>query len=749
MSDHTAVSGAGPQGATTFVRESANGVTRAFVLLAMMLTLGLIAFGPVGPHGVEAGFRAAFAAAIFGNITAVLYGEPLLPNEVPRASSVLVFAAFIARLATDPMVRASPSGGVNEIFFLAASCLAFGGLIQVAFGLLRLGNIARFVPYPVVAGLMTGLAFALVFYELPEILGTHGTGGHGEDGHGGLNPWTVLLALVTIGVVVVTGMRWPHAPAKLVGGVIGTAIAALIAFVAPSADLGAHVPYLVGTVPLPDALLSLLTGDGLALVYRHRYELLVTAPTIAIVGSVDSLLATVGESDGPLDTEHDPSRLLVALGMGNILCGLFGGVPLAYASTHTLGKARVSAPKALGSVVTSLTLLLLLLYGAPLLQQIPIAVLSAIMLLIAIGLIDRWAGTTLDRLWRRQYDRELVQNLVLVLTVAAVTVIFGLVPAVVTGLVLSMALFIAVMNVSLVRSVATGETRASRRVYPPEQETLLRVEGHKIRLIELDGALFFGTADRLGARVAHEAQGARYLILDLRRVTMIDASGALMLERLSKRLRQEGTRMLLAHISATHPLGRALLGAGVFTEKHHPDWFTDTDRALEWAERQLLSQAHVDTQQPSIELGDFALMAGLSPAELRFIKAYLDRQLFPAHAALFREGEHGDRLYLLAKGAVSIVATDPASKEHYRRVVTLAPGVMFGESAMLQAGTRFVTAIAEEESVTYTLSRANLEAIRAVDPDLYQRLLLNVLEHLSGLLRMTTGVVRQTSDAVD
>jgi glutaminase len=305
------------------------------------------------------------------------------------------------------------------------------------------------------------------------------------------------------------------------------------------------------------------------------------------------------------------------------------------------------------------------------------------------------------------------------------------------------------MNVSLVRSVATGETRVSRRVYPPEQAERLRADGHRIKLIEVDGAIFFGTADRLGARAAHEAEGARFLILDLRRVTMIDASGALMLERLSRRLRQSGGQMLLAHISATHPLGRALIGAGVFTERHHPDWFTDTDRALEWAERQLLTDANAEVTQRAIQIGDFALMTGLSGSELEFMKPYLDRQLFPARAPLFREGEHGDRVYLLARGAVSVVAADPAAGGQHRRMVTLAPGVMFGESAIVEGSTRFATAIAEEESVTYSLSRANLEAIRKANPDLYQRLLLNMLAHLSELLRMAAGVVRETSDAVD
>ena len=78
------------------------------------------------------------------------------------------------------------------------------------------------------------------------------------------------------------------------------------------------------------------------------------------------------------------------------------------------------------------------------------------------------------------------------------------------------------------------------------------------------------------------------------------------------------------------------------------------------------------------------------------MKPYLDRQLFPARAALFHEGQLGDRLYLLARGAVSIVAEDPGAKGKHRRVVTLAPGVIFGESAMMKGGTRAVTAIAEE-----------------------------------------------------
>jgi CRP-like cAMP-binding protein len=227
---------------------------------------------------------------------------------------------------------------------------------------------------------------------------------------------------------------------------------------------------------------------------------------------------------------------------------------------------------------------------------------------------------------------------------------------------------------------------------------------------------------------------------------MIDASGALMLERASNGLKEHGCRLLLAHISTGSPLGRAVQAAGAFTAKHHPDWFLDGDHALEWAERQLLAQANVADAHHEIRIDEFALMAGLTRTEHDFMKPYLDRQLLPARSPLFRSGQRGDRLYLLARGAVSLVTGDADDASAHRRVVTLAPGVIFGESAMLEDEVHSMTAIAEGEVVLYSLSRRNLEAIRAVNADLYRRLILNLLAHLSAMLRMTAGVLRESSD---
>lgn len=764
-------------GLAHLAREAGAGISAAFVLVAIMLPLGLIAFEPIcEERAIEAGLSTALACALFGNLTALVLPGPLLPNEVPRASSVFLFAAFILSVAGDPTLCDSPAEGMVAIFFLAAMCVALTGGIQILFGVLRLGNIARFVPYPVVAGLMTGIAISLVIYELPEVLGTHGAGhgggglacagpacgdlehgahaigGHGAEGHGdhhGVNLWTILIGLVTISGFVLVRRRWPALPSKLIGLAAGTALAVVITFVLHG-DVGPRVPFL-GHVPLPDALLPLPAGDGLALALRlaHEHNLLLTAFLIAVVGSLDSLLAAIGEGDGPLDTAHNPNRLLVALGCGNLVSSLFGGVPVAYSSHHAMEVQRHRDRRLVSSLATTATLIVLLLYGAPLLNLIPMAALAAMMLVIAVGLINRWASVTLDRVRRGQYDRELLVNVALVAVVAVVTIVYQPVAGVITGLVLSLALFVAVMNRSLIRSVRTRATRGSRRVYPPAQADLLRAEGHRIKVIELDGAIFFGTADRLASEAVRAAEGVQYLILDLRRVTMIDASGALVLQKLKRLLQGRGVTLLLAHLSANSRLGRGIQGAGVFTERHHPDWFDDADGALEWAEQQLLEQAQATISGGEIAIGEFALFEGLAADELELMKPYLDRQPFPAHAALYREGELGDRLYLLARGAVRIVVEDPGIPGKHRRVVTLAPGVIFGESAMIEGGSRSVTAIAQTEVVTYSLSRDNLERIYERNPDLYRRVVLNMVGHLSGLLGMTTGILRDTSESVD
>ncbi len=148
------------------------------------------------------------------------------------------------------------------------------------------------------------------------------------------------------------------------------------------------------------------------------------------------------------------------------------------------------------------------------------------MLVVALGIFDQWSVGALRQLRADSGNLEARWNLAVVLLVCLATIVFGFLIAIAVGVLLSFALFIVAMNRSLVRSIGTGATRMSRRIYYPDQEKLLRERGDRIKFIELQGAVFFGTADRLALQVDALAKDARYVIIDVRRVTTVDASGS-------------------------------------------------------------------------------------------------------------------------------------------------------------------------------------------------------------------------------
>ena len=427
------------------------------------------------------------------------------------------------------------------------------------------------------------------------------------------------------------------------------------------------------------------------------------------------------------------------------MAGLFGGLPLSFGIARAGPAFRAGARTRASGVVSAAALLLAYLVAGEALGFVPFAALAGIMLVVAVGLVDRWSRDLPRRLAQGHPDRDTLWSFAVAVIVCVSTVAFGFVVAVVVGVIASLALFIAAMNRSLVRATWTGGQRASRRVYPVAEALRLKELGRAIRVVELEGAVFFGTAERLAVEVERCAAGARAVILDFRRVSAIDVTGALILERLSRRLAATGVRLRLAHVTLEGRHGQALAALG---SQSRADWFADVDRALEAAERALLAGAGFGRgrQEEEIPLEASSLLAGLGPADVERVRIHLERCELGAGEVLFREGEPGDRLYVLTKGAVTILA----GRDHgAQRLVTMAPGVAFGEMAMLDRVPRSATAVADEPSTVYCLTAAGLETIRGGDSELGVRLVANLARQLSNRLRLLTDALRAETDAGD
>ena len=261
-------------------------------------------------------------------------------------------------------------------------------------------------------------------------------------------------------------------------------------------------------------------------------------------------------------------------------------------------------------------------------------------------------------------------------------------------------------------------------------------------MVELEGAIFFGSAERLVTEAEHWAETADHIVLDLRRVTAIDATGALGLEQLAKRLRGRKVNLALAGVTPEGRHGLALVAYGTFVDPAARHWFADADQAIEWAERRLLGS--IDSFSPQeIPLERLAFAAGLDGGEIEALRQSLRRKELDPGETLFREHEPGEQLYLLARGAVSISI---GGGDRTSRIVTFAPGSIFGEAAMLDGGLRSATAVVAEDAVVYSLSRSGLERLLSIHPTLANKLLLNLGRHLSGRLRQTTDALRELSD---
>jgi MFS superfamily sulfate permease-like transporter/CRP-like cAMP-binding protein len=717
--------------------EFAGGVASAIPGLAHALTLGLLAFAPLGPEHADIGIRAGFAAGIFGGIAATVRSGTPLPATGARASTCLILAGFVATLAADPAL------GAAGVFGLAILCVAASGVLQILFGLLRLGSLAKFVPYPVLGGFMCGVAILIALSQVPHILGL-APGAMQKPALEWLaaaQPLTLWVGLATAAIIFAVARYWKRAPAALVGLAAGTAVYYATRFVVPDGALGPVVGAIQGSLPLPTAFAGIAELVAQPAGARHLPPLAAAAAVIAIIGSLDSLLAA-GAIDAAAGTRHRANRELVAQGVGNIVSAAFGGAPVALSPTRAIPAWRAGGrTRAIGYIAAGL-LAAVLLVGTPALAYLPLAVLGGIMLTVAWGLVDAWTRGIVRRLAAGEREQMLLWSVAVVVLVAAITVLVNFVVAVITGLFLSMALFIATMNRSLVRAVHDGTVRSSRRIYGPEDAHRLAGERRRIKVVELEGAIFFGSTERLVTEAERWADTADHIVLDLHRVTAIDATGALGLEQLAKRLRGQKVNLALAGVTPGGRHGLALVAYGTFADPAARHWFADADQAIEWAERRLLGSIDSFSQQ-EIPLERLAFAAGLDGGEIEALRQVLRRKELDPGETLFREGEPGDHLYLLARGAVSISigGADRAS-----RIVTFAPGSIFGEAAMLDGGLRSATAVVAEDAVVYSLSRSGLEQLASIHPALANKLLLNLGRHLSGRLRQTTDALRELSD---
>ncbi|KPF50491.1 hypothetical protein IP87_18520 [beta proteobacterium AAP121] len=718
---------------------------------------GLMAFAPLGVAFGPLAMSLALLAAVAANAVASALGGGHLVGG-PRAALALLTAALIQSLL--PLWQSGQAATDTALILaLVAAGVALAGLLQVGYGLLRLGSLVKYMPYPVRLGLTSGIGLLLALSAWPLMtgVGLAGPGGGAAPALPHWQPWTLAVGALAAGV---TGLaawrRWP-VPALLAGLLAGVALHGLLHWWQPAAALGAlagaprlswgAAQFWQGGLALPAGPLPWLATGELLLGY---------ALTVSALASLDTLLAT-SLVDGQRRVWRDADRELVAQGLGQLAGSVVGAQPSSPSvprSLSLLGDAAPAAPRAASGRLLVLAYAVLML-GAALaapwvLAFLPLSALGGVLFGQGLAMVSPALLSTPWRLGRQALRRRGVAapgpgptaprallwgHWLVALAVALAALLLGVGPALLIGAALAVLLFVRANLRDVVRGVWRGNERHSLKVRPAAHTQALRAHGARIALLELEGPLFFGTADALRTRLHGLSLDTERVVLDLRSVHEVDVTGARILYECTQDWAAAGKRLILAEWDATDPRRQALQAVADARTRASLHFEEQADRALERAEDELLAQlGTVPAGASALQLQATALARGLDAEELACLQAATTEVRFRQGEWLFRRGEAGDAIYLSLAGDIGLHVPGGT-----RRLASLAPGVSLGEIAVLGQGQRTVDAVAETEVIALRLPAAALLQWQAEQPQLAAKLLHNIALQLADRLHLLTG----------
>jgi len=531
-------------GLADFRADAIAGLTVAIVALPLAMALG-IASGASPDKGLITAVVAGFLISGLGGSRMQVGG--------PTGAFVVVIFNVIARHGYDGLVLAT----------------LFAGVILVVAGYARLGKLIRFVPHPVITGFTAGIAVIIASSQVKDFLGLPLAKAPAEflpqwqAYLGVIRQWsvpTLLIGLGALGLIVALKKAAPRWPGYLIAVVAASAAVGLLGL--PVDTIGSRFPDMPSGLPAP-ALPAFTLAKAQAV--------MPSAFTIAFLAGIEALLSAV-VADGMAGTKHRPNQELVGQGVANIASSLFGGLPATGAIARTATNIRAGARTPVSGMCHAAFLLLFVLFAGGLMAYVPMAALAAILFMVALGMSEYRRFLRLLRL--PGGDRA-----VLLLTFA-LTVMVDLTTAIAVGVTLASLLFMMRMS-----EAVQVEGRSAIQADPDlDDEDVDQRKGLPpgVEVFRIAGPLFFGVAGDLLDTLRNVGQKPRVVILRLRRVPFLDASGAAALDQFVRQAAAGGTRVIISG-AQRQPLF-VLTRAGLGRRTGRVDYAPDYPAALAMAE---------------------------------------------------------------------------------------------------------------------------------------------------------------------
>jgi len=657
-----------------------------------------------------------FSSAIIGLVIALRSSFTGI-IAFPVAEEMATLAVILSAVA-----RQIPSSATAEevlLTIIAAIALAsfLVGIFLLVVGHLKLGELIRFLPYPVVGGYLAGLGCLLSLGGL-QVMADVGTVAQLPllFQPSLLLKWMPGVAFA-IALLILTN-RYKHILVVPVSFISVTSLFYLVLSLTHTSVAAAFEqrwllgPFPTGQLWKPVSLLN-LTHVNWTLILSQLPGMfalmLITALSILLVSSGIELV---------MEQDIDLNQELRAAGVANIFSGLLGGIVGSHTIGATLLACKIGGKSRLTGVVVSGFYLVVLLAGLSLLSFFPRFVAGGALLFIGIPLIVSWVYDGWFKLSRIDYA--------IMLLITGIVATIGFMEGVVVGLVAAIALFVLKYSqIDVARYVLNGSNYSSRMRRSPNQERLLRQDGNQIQIVQLQGFIFFGTAHTLLKQIRQlcnqfsdsagdldgdpDAELVRFLVLDFRLVSGLDSSAMLSFLKLKQMAQQRSLTVVLTSLS---PAILAQFQHEGILSKPHCQVFSTLDEGIAWCENQTLEAKFRRRRTLPLAL-QLEMLFQKSQADIPTFLKYLEEINLAAGEYLFRQAEQPDGLYFLEYGQVSTQQDAAPTPQHFE---TLGAGTLVGETDFYAHCLYRASAIADQPSTLYRLSSAALDQMQQDHP---------------------------------
>lgn len=718
------------QVSSNWVGDIMGGAASMLVALPSAIAFGLIIFAPLGKEfSGQAALGGIIGTVMLGLITPLAGGTKKLVTA-PCAPAAAVLSVFVAEMVTAGSV---PKEVIPAYITLVA--LLSGGF-QILVGYLGGGKIIKYIPYPVVAGYLSGVGVLIFSAQLPKMLGITEK----------ISFWSALVSFnlwqwqaIVIGVVTIIMMvSAPKITTRIPGSIIaltsGVAAYFTLSFFDPSLLQMEGNKFIIGAISASISDLTSTVTTNFAhfgsIDFSQIANLIIPFLTLSILLSIDTLKTCV-VLDALTYSRHNSNKELIGQGLGNLGSALVCGIPGAGTMGATLVNLNSGAKTQYSGMFVGVTALLVLLLFGSMVAWIPVSALAGILIVVGIRMIDKKSFALLK-------SKLTIIDFLVILAVIVAAVGTSLITAAGVGIAFAIILFLREqIRSSVIRRKMTGDKKFSKKIRLQEEMNILSEHGNKTLIIELQGQLFFGTTDQLLSELESSISKNKFLILDMKRVVSIDFTAVNMLKQILARLKNNNGTLIFSSVPLSLPTGQNIkdylrdLG---LAETDNLKFFDSQDDALEFTENALLREFYVesDSESRSLPVEDIELFYDFPVDALKTISSVLKTKIFQSGEKIFSIGDKSDEILFIAKGSVKI--TLPLLGGTYHTLVSFAQGNFFGDMSFLDEGVRSADAIADGDVELYILSRSAFDVISksnsAVAGLFFERLALTIANRL-------------------